>query len=420
MPSAFRDIVTRKPAVLDVFSIEYQQDPYSILRELQAQAPILYRQDVGDWLVLHHKNVRQLINDHHRLKSTHPQVESPLSPHALPETAVGALRSETSLFWKLSVPNIDPPAHTRVRRALQHPFDQHFLTSVTDFVTSRAETLLASAAFRRESAIDLAQTYTKPLLNQMIAHLFGVPFSLAGRLGDAALDLALAHDMEPTRESMARADQALLRFYTYFKATLPQMSQSGTPFVQGFIRACDERNLTHDELLANLVLFYMVSQTTSQDLINSALFHLLQDTALRDHVTAAPSLIPKLVTETLRYESPVQYVVRRPHEPIELLGETIAAGERIVLMVAAAHHDPDVFRNPHRFDIYRNTTSQQILSFGAGVHHCMGAHAAPAVAGIVIEKLLEFYPRIRLDPAHEPRWQKQFLLRGLETLPVLV
>jgi len=254
----------------------------------------------------------------------------------------------------------------------------------------------------------------------MIAHLFGLPQRLAQRMGDEALHLALAHDIGKDPRALTRAGHALLRFYSYFHSALPQMAQSGSRFVQGFLRAHAEQKLTYDELLAQLVLFYMVSQTTTQDLVTSALFHLLQNLGLRDEVTAQPGLIPRLVTETLRYESPVQYIARRSHEPIELFGHQIGPGVPILLMIGAAHHDPEVFDNPHRFDIHRETTPQQILSFGSGIHHCMGAHVSPVIAQIVLEKLLKAFPQIRLNPEQKPCWQKQFLLRGLDLLPVLL
>jgi cytochrome P450 len=406
--------------MLDVYSKEYQQNPYLILTALQDKTRFYYRKVEGDWLVLRHHDVKQLLHDHSRLKSSHPLTNINIYQEDSKLSGIESILQETQLFWKLSLPNIDQPEHTRVRRTLQPAFDEHFLSNVVDFVSENACKHLEQIKAKQDTQVDLIQTYTQPVLNQMVAHLFGFPLSLAQKFGAGALSLALIHDITNTREESEQAEEALLRFYTYIKSVLPKLSQSANSFMRVFIEQYENQKLSYDELIAQLVMFYMVSQVTPQDLINSAIYHLLQNLDLRDEVTANPVLIPQLITETLRYESPVQYIARRPHEDIELFGEKITRGQRIVLMVAAAHHDPQVFEKPHQFDIHRDTLNHLILSFGSGIHHCMGAYVAPIVARIVIEKLLIYLPNIRLDTERESHWQKQFLLRGLETLPVLI
>jgi cytochrome P450 len=405
--------------MLDVYSKEYQQNPYPILTALQAQTRFYYREIEDDWLVLHHHDVKQLLHDHRRLKSSHPLTNMSISHGQSELTGIEALLQETQLFWKLSVPNLDAPIHTRVRRSLQYPFDQNYLYGVADFVTNRADIMLEEISTNNNTHFDLVQSYTKPLLNQMVAHLFGVPMYFSQKMGENALNLSLMHNIRPNAEWIRLSKQSLLQFYTYFKSALPQMFESGTPFVQGFIKSYEQNKLTMDELIAQLVLFYMVGSTTIQDLVNSAVYHLLQNQELRDEVVAQPILIPNLITETLRYETPTHYVARRPHEPLELFDEKVKPGQRILLMIAAAHHDPDVFEQPQVFNIHRNTTNQ-LLSFGGGIHKCIGDHVAPIVAKIVVEKLLAHFPHITLNQTQEPQWHKQFLLRRLETLPVIV
>jgi len=132
---------------------------------------------------------------------------------------------------------------------------------------------------------------------------------------------------------------------------------------------------------------------------------------LRDH----PALIPNAIEEILRYESPVQAVGRTASEPVELGGVGVEKNDIVVSLVGGANRDPAVFEDPERFDVTRKDLRP--LSFGGGIHFCLGAQLARIEAEIAIATLLRRLPDLRLDDAVDPEWRPTFVLRGLRRLP---
>lgn len=399
----------------DPLSQSYQEDPYRLLRTLQDRTPFHYRADHDDWLVLRHSDVAGLAKDFRRLKSSHHTQDARATVADL--DPLQRVLNETAGFWDLSIPNTDPPQHGSLRKVLKTSLNNHFMADVQSYVT---ETAAALASGMGPGEQDLVRSFSRPLMNGMIAHLFDVPEALSLELGKSATALAQGHDVAGDPAQRSRAQQALFRLYSYFQSKSGQSVEPASAFVQAIIAGARGQRWSNEELYAQLVLLYAVAQTTTQDLISSALLHLLQRPDLQEDVNADLGLVPGLITETLRYEPPVQYVARRPHEPIELFGQKIHPGQRVILMIAAAHHDPRVFNDPGRFDIRRNGSGPLILAFGGGIHRCIGMHVAPTVAGIALEQLLKAHPRMQLADGTPPRWQKQFLLRGLESLPMVI
>jgi cytochrome P450 len=133
--------------------------------------------------------------------------------------------------------------------------------------------------------------------------------------------------------------------------------------------------------------------------------------ALRDN----PRLIPNAIEEILRYECPVQAVARTVAEPVDFAGIAFDKGELIVALIGAANRDPEIFPDPDRLDVTRERLKP--LSFGGGIHFCIGAQLARIEAEVVFSTLIERMPDLKLEDA-TPQWRESFTLRGLTTLPV--
>ena len=129
-----------------------------------------------------------------------------------------------------------------------------------------------------------------------------------------------------------------------------------------------------------------------------------------------PALIPNAIEEILRYESPVQAVGRIVNEPLELGGAVLAKNDMVVSLVGAANRDPAIFKDPDRLDITRKDLKP--LSFGGGIHFCLGAQLARIEAAVVFETLVRRLPSLRLTEPVRPKWRASFTLRGLTELPV--
>jgi hypothetical protein len=170
------------------------------------------------------------------------------------------------------------------------------------------------------------------------------------------------------------------------------------------------------ELRANVSLLFAAGHETTVNLIGNGIYSLLRHPDQWQMLRSDAALVPNAIEEILRFESPVQAVGRTVSEPIELRGAALEKNDIVVALVGGANRDPAVFEDPERFDVTRQ--DQRPLSFGGGIHFCLGAQLARIEAAVVFETILRRLPNLRLvDPDH-PKWRPSFVLRGLTELPV--
>jgi cytochrome P450 len=173
--------------------------------------------------------------------------------------------------------------------------------------------------------------------------------------------------------------------------------------------------LSLDELIANVVFLFSAGHQTTRDLIGNGLLALLRHPDVKRRVAGDPARLPALVEECLRYDPSVTATLRRAREDTTIGATAIAAGERLVLSLSGANRDPARFPDPDRFDIDR--PDNEPVSFGGGIHYCLGAALARAEAEIVFGTLFRRYPNLDLA---EPsiRWRETWIFRGPVTLRV--
>lgn len=177
-----------------------------------------------------------------------------------------------------------------------------------------------------------------------------------------------------------------------------------------------EDRLTEDELITTVALLIVAGHETTVNLIGNGLLALLQHPDQLEALRAG-GVTPAAVDELLRYDPPVQATVRQVYEPIQLEDRQFEPGDDIVLVLAAANRDPEVFDRPDVLDVTR--AGNRHLSFGGGIHVCLGAPLARLEGEVALETLLSRYRRIELAD-ERPVWRPGPLFRGLETLPVVV
>jgi cytochrome P450 len=179
----------------------------------------------------------------------------------------------------------------------------------------------------------------------------------------------------------------------------------------------DGSKLTNEELTANIILLFGAGHETTVNLIGNGLLALHRNPDQLALLKARPDLITNAVEEFLRYDSSVQLTGRVALEDIEDLGgRRIAKGDGVLCLLGSANRDPAVYPDrPDSLDIERPNVRP--LSFGGGIHHCLGAQLARIEAEIAISALLKRLPDLRLDDAVNPVWRPTFVLRGLKCLP---
>jgi cytochrome P450 len=311
----------------------------------------------------------------------------------------------------------DPPDHTRLRRLVSRSFTPRQVERLRPAVHELVDDLLDILAERGE--VDFMAEFALPLPMSVIGELVGVPAGERAALQPHVR--AAAKGIEPVlgEEETEAAIEAIAFLGGYFVELLEERRRRPsddllTALVQA--RESDDR-LTDEEIASTAILLFAAGFETTTNLLGNGLLALLrhpdQLADWRDH----PDIAASAVEELLRFDSPVQFNLRTALEPADLLGEPLARGDRVIVLQGAANHDPARFEAPDELDLRRRDNTP--LSFGWGIHHCIGAPLARMEGEIAFNALLARFGALGLvtDEAH---WRPSFTLRGLLDLPLRV
>lgn len=391
----------------ELFTPEVRGDPYPFYRRFVAEDPV-HDTGFGLWIVSSYEHCHAALRD--------PRFSADFRTMADYEETMAAVGRDTpvqELMERLMLFR-DPPDHTRLRSLVQRAFTPRMIEELRARTAEVCEGLL-DAAEERGGELELMVDLAWPLPVVVIAELLGVPQMERERFRGWAADLALAFDLGMTPERSARAEVAKDQFIAFFLELAEERARDPRgDLVTALVQAEEEGDrLSPDELVSNLILLLIAGHETTMNLIGNGTLALLRHPEQLARLRDDPALAPAAVEELLRFDSPVQLVVRFTSEQLELGGRTIPKGARIMLLLGAANRDPARFADPDVLDLGRGDRGH--LSFGGGPHFCLGNALARMEAEVVLPALLRRFPDLRLldeDPQH----RGTMTLRGLETL----
>ncbi|HLX48746.1 MAG TPA: cytochrome P450 [Streptosporangiaceae bacterium] len=320
---------------------------------------------------------------------------------------------ETMLFQ-------DPPDHTRLRRLVSAAFTPRQAERMRGDVarlTDRALDALADAG-SGGSPVDLHASLAATLPIAVIASLVGVPPSDWAGLQAHMTALLQVVEFAVTKQQLAGADRAALELRDYF-ATLvaSRRAQPRDDLASTLVSVRDAASpgagFTEDELLQTLTFLFMAGVDTMTNLLANGAAAFIAHPDQADLLRAGPGLTSRAVDEVLRFDPPVQIVGRVAAEQTVVGGATVPANGLVIALLGSANRDPARFQRPDTFDITRTGTT--VLSFGGGIHYCLGAPLARVEAGTFLTALLTRFPRLQL--AGTPIRQG-VVFRGFSKLPV--
>ncbi len=397
-----------------LLSPAYVASPYPTYDLLRREAPVYWSAKWSAWLVTRHDDVLDVLRDHARFSNMGRYTQY-LGQRSDAERE--QLASLIEHYEHGGLVQSDPPAHTRLRRLMNLAFTPRAVARMRESVEEIVRHLLDEAEQR--GSLELIGDFAFPLPAIVIAGMLGVPpeereqfkvwSSQIQRFlgsGDAHFPYAL------------EAQESWRRMNTYFAALLEERTRAPQDdLVSAFAAAHDgDETLGRDELVRTCGAMLIAGHETTTNLIASGALALLthpdQLAMLRDD----PTLYPGAVEEFLRYDSPFQSAPRTVVTETELRGQRLLPGQLVYVMLGAANRDPEQFADPNRLDIRRQDGKQ--LAFGHGIHHCLGAALARLEAPIALQRLLERFPSLALDPHDLPVWKRSMVQRGLERLPL--
>ncbi len=381
-------------------------DPYPLYHELRAADPVYKPSFADTWILTRYADSRAVLRDSARFGNREDESgPGRVVPGAPPVERDPEARS--MLF-------MNPPDHTRLRNLVSRAFTPRRVEALRPRVVELADELLDVVA--EEGTVNLVDALAFPLPANVISELVGVPRSERDWLRPLVADLTATLEPNPSPEDMARAQASGTKVREFVASLVQQRRREPRDdLLSGLIQASDgEDRLSEAEVITTTLLIYAAGFETTTNLIGNMVHTLLDHPDQLARLRDDRGLVPSGVEEVLRFQTPVQIDGRFVFEDVEIDGRRIAAGESVLTLLGAANRDPASAEDPDRFDVGRGDIP--ILSFGSGIHYCLGASLARLEGQVVLERLLERFGT--WERAGEMSWKPRLTLRGPAHLPV--
>jgi len=395
------------PLLLELRKYENRADPYSLYKHWRETAP-MHHSEAGFWTFTRYEDIVAVLRDDRF--SVDPKNAT------APEEFLGPPPEDQSMFRELSGRVLlftDPPDHTRIRGLVTKAFTRRTIEQIRPHVEEIVNGLLDGV----DGEMDVIEDFAYPLPALVICELMGVPTSDRDRFKGMSGDIAPILDPFTDPEILQKAINTAGLFVMYFADLIEKRRADPQDDLLSALVAAEEggRHLNMEELIGLCILLFIAGHETTQNLIGNGLFALLRNRKQLELLRDDQSLSRNAIEELLRYDSPVQLTARSPVTDIEISGETIRKGEEVIVLLGAGNRDPAMFDDPDTLDITRDKIP--VISFGGGVHFCLGAPLARLEGQIAFRQLLGRFPNIELAE-EDPQYRDTLTLRGLKGLKV--
>jgi cytochrome P450 len=385
-------------------------DPYPALAELRAAGPVHYHEPTRLWLVTRHADVDATLRDRrfgrtYLHRSTHAEMGRTPEPEW------------QAPFWSVvrdGMLDREPPDHTRLRSLVSRAFTPATVEASRPRIESIVNGLLDRALAR--GTFDLLADYFEPLPVEVIADLLGVPAADRPSLRPWSADMCGLYELNATEAAGRRAVAASIAFSEYLRAlTRERLAQPGGDLLSALAQVAEAgERLSEDEVVGTAILLLNAGHEASVNGAGNAWWTLFRHPDALVWLREDLSRVPRAIEELLRYDTPLPMFERWALEDVDIAGTPIPRGAELGLLFASANRDPAAFDAPDVLRLDRHPNPH--ITFGAGIHFCLGAPLARLELRIAFEALMRRAPDLRLLEA--PAWKPTFVLRGLQELRV--
>jgi cytochrome P450 len=397
-----------------ILSRESIEHPHALFAEMRRTAPVCQVEN-GWWALSRYQDVvfalktPEIFSSRETRSTRFAMLDERLRDPIVPDHA--------------SIISNDPPVHTRLRKLITGAFTPRAMARLEQriraIVVSCVDSMIDKDRRSNErSPIDLITDLASPLPVVVIAELLGVdPARRADfqRWSDDLVNVPIT--VKHGEAEVQRILRSRREFREYFDGLLAERRQRPTDDLIGDLcRAeAEDEALTTDQILSLAITLLVAGNITTTNLIGNGTLALLEHPNVLARVRARPELVPCFIEEVLRYDGPALMVTRQTTREVTLSGVTIPEGALVLPLLAAANRDPEMFPNPDRFDIDRETRGH--VAFGFGIHFCVGAPLSRLEGRIAFDELLRRLPAFSRGSSRSD-WMDTFGLRGLRSLPL--
>ncbi|MEV0590220.1 cytochrome P450 [Nonomuraea cavernae] len=392
----------------DPWNPDFVAYPYDAYADLRSAAPVSFFEPTGQWLISRHADVNALLRDRRLGRSyLHVATHEEFGQEAEPEFQ--------EPFWRVvraGMLDVEPPVHTRLRRLVSKAFTPRMVESLRPRVRAIAGGLIDT--FVEKGGGDLIAEVAEPLPVTVIAEMLGIPEADRHLLRPWSADICGMYELNPSPEAQHAAVRAADEFAGYLKDLARERAARPGDDLISALAAIDE--LTEDELIGTCVLLLNAGHEATVNVTGNGWWSLFRNPAELVRLREDRSLLPTAIEELMRWDTPLQMFERWVLEDIEVGGVEIPRGVEVALLFGSANRDPEVFDDPDRLDVGR--VDNPHISFGAGIHFCLGAPLARIELLESFGALLDRAPKLEL--VREPVWKPGYVIRGLDSLELAV
>jgi cytochrome P450 len=394
---------------LDPHEPAFFQNPYEAYAFMHGASNVFFWEEFGFWCFGGFDDVNRLLRDRRLGRQ---------NPAGIPDSrGIGQDRSHLSAFDGIeanSMLELEPPVHTRLRTLV----NRAFVSRQVERLRPRVEALANELIDRFEpDQVDLLPAFASPLPITIIAEMLGVPVEMGPQLLDWSHQMVAMYMHGRTRETEETANRAARDFSDFLRGYVAERRKKpGDDLLSLLISAQDDgQKLSEDELVSSAILLLNAGHEATVHQTGNAVRSILAQGGDPHRFFTSPEATAAAVEECLRFDAPLHMFTRYAYEEIEAgPGVIVRPGETIGLLLGMANHDPAAFAEPFAFRPDR--ADQKNVSFGAGIHFCIGAPLARLELQVSLRTLFQRLPRLHL--AEQPRYRDTYHFHGLETLAV--
>jgi len=395
---------------LNNFDLFIHGDPYAAWKVLRAQAPVHWnpKDDSGYWSITRYQDALSVYRNPHTFSSERGIA---LNYGLTDEESM----AQQAGFGQMLIVT-DPPRHTRMRQIVNKRFTRAALAPHEPHVRAITAEILDAVATRGEC--DFVVDVAAKLPTAVICEMLGIPKADWEMMFTVANMSIGTHDPEYqiAGDAYETGRQAQLNCFNYFVNVISERRKNpGNDLVSALVHGeIDGQKLTDMEILFNCFLLIIGGQETTRNATSGGMLALIENPAQRERLTRDRSLLPTAVEEVLRYTSPITHIMRTATQDIEMHGQQIKAGDRVVIWNASANRDEAQFPEPDRFDITRSPNEH--VALGHGEHFCLGANLARLELRVMLDEVLNRLPD--LEPGGQVQRLYSNFVAGIKHMPV--
>ena len=408
-PAPFHVDATNRRASAQPRDPAFYRDPYAFYAPLHAGAPTFFWEDYGHWCFAGFKEVNALLRDKRFGRQIlHLMTREQLGlPEPKPHTAAFDQTEKYSLLA------LEPPAHTRLRTLVNRAFVSRNVEQLRPRIERLANELIDG--FEADGGTELLRSYAVPIPATVIAEMIGLPADMAMQLVEWSNRMVAMYMYGVTRETELDANQASLEFMDYVRAMMAERRRKPREDLLTHMLTSEVggEKLTDDEVVSTTILLLNAGHEATVHTMGNAVKTIIESGLDHSSLFSSDAQTEATVEECLRFDAPLHLFTRYALQDVTLEdGLSFKQGETIGLMLGAANRDPARFADANRFDPFR--TDGQNVSFGAGIHFCIGAPLARIELQVALKTLFTRLPGLRF--AETPAYKNVFHFHGLERL----